>query len=137
MKGARLSGLLVTGLASCCAALEAFPGAEGEKRRSRVSREVVTDHASSGFGAQATGGRGGSVYVVTNLNDTGDGSFRDAVSESHRVSATTRLMSRMRCSCRLQIVVFAVGGVINIDTRIAVKNDITIAGQTAPGDVGH
>ncbi|KAL1685888.1 polysaccharide lyase family 1 protein [Schizophyllum commune] len=97
MKGARVSGLLATGLASCCAALEAFPGAEG-------------------FGAQATGGRGGSVYVVTNLNDTGDGSFRDAVSESHR------------------IVVFAVGGVINIDSRIAVKNDITIAGQTAPGD---
>ncbi|KAL1754591.1 polysaccharide lyase family 1 protein [Schizophyllum commune] len=80
MKGAR-----------CCVALDAFPGAEG-------------------FGAQATGGRGGSVYVVTNLNDTGDGSFRDA------------------------IVVFAVGGVINIDSRIVVKNDITIAGQTAPGD---
>ncbi|KAL1716069.1 polysaccharide lyase family 1 protein [Schizophyllum commune] len=97
MKGGRVSGLFAVGLASCCAALEAFPGAEG-------------------FGAQATGGRGGSVYVVTNLNDTGDGSFRDAVSESHR------------------IVVFAVGGVINIDTRIAVKNDITIAGQTAPGD---
>ncbi|KAL1682812.1 polysaccharide lyase family 1 protein [Schizophyllum commune] len=97
MKGARVSGLLAASLASCCAALEAFPGAEG-------------------FGAQATGGRGGSVYVVTNLNDTGDGSFRDAVSESHR------------------IVVFAVGGVINIDSRIVVKNDITIAGQTAPGD---
>ncbi|KAL1700488.1 polysaccharide lyase family 1 protein [Schizophyllum commune] len=97
MKGARVSGLLAVGLASCCAALEAFPGAEG-------------------FGAQATGGRGGSVYVVTNLNDTGAGSFRDAVSESHR------------------IIVFAVGGVINIDSRIAVKSDITIAGQTAPGD---
>ncbi|KAI4522141.1 polysaccharide lyase family 1 protein [Schizophyllum commune Tattone D] len=97
MKGARVSGLLAASLASYCAALEAFPGAEG-------------------FGAQATGGRGGSVYVVTNLNDTGDGSFRDAVSESHR------------------IVVFAVGGIINIDSRIVVKNDITIAGQTAPGD---
>ena len=35
----------------------------------------------------------------------------------------------------MQIVVFAAGGIINIDSRIVVKNDITIAGQTAPGDV--
>ncbi len=79
------------------AALPAFPGAEG-------------------FGANATGGRGGSVYVVTNLNDSGPGSFRDAVSQPNRY------------------VVFAVGGVIKIMSRIAVRNNITIAGQTAPGE---
>ncbi|KAF7778598.1 CAZyme family PL1 [Agaricus bisporus var. burnettii] len=83
-------------LAGSCSGLLAFPGAEG-------------------FGAQATGGRGGSVYVVTNLNDSGSGSFRDAVSESNR------------------IVVFAVGGVINISSRIVVSSHVTIAGQTAPG----
>ncbi|KDQ33460.1 polysaccharide lyase family 1 protein [Pleurotus ostreatus PC15] len=83
-------------LIQSAAALLAFPGAEG-------------------FGAQATGGRTGSVYVVTNLNDSGAGSFRDAVSKSNR------------------IVVFAVGGVINIDSRVVISSRVTIAGQTAPG----
>ncbi|KAG7447957.1 uncharacterized protein BT62DRAFT_992884 [Guyanagaster necrorhizus] len=64
-------------------------------------------------GAQATGGRGGSVYVVINLNDFGEGSLRDAVSESNR------------------IVVFAVGGFITISDRIVVSNHVTIAEQTS------
>ncbi|MBR4559123.1 MAG: hypothetical protein IKO21_06110 [Fibrobacter sp.] len=69
-----------------------------------------------GFGAQVTGGRGGSVYHVTNLNDDGAGSFRDAVSQGNR------------------IVVFDVGGIINIKTAVSIKSNITIAGQTAPGE---
>ncbi|KII88379.1 polysaccharide lyase family 1 protein [Plicaturopsis crispa FD-325 SS-3] len=69
----------------------------------------------TGFGAQATGGRGGSVYVVTNLNASGTGSFADAVSSPNR------------------IVVFSVGGLINITDRIVVSKNVYIAGQTAPG----
>ena len=69
-----------------------------------------------GFGANVTGGRSGTVYHVTNLNDDGVGSFRDAVSQGNR------------------IVVFDVGGIINIKTAVSIKSNITIAGQTAPGE---
>ena len=68
-----------------------------------------------GFGAEATGGRTGSIYVVTNLNDSGAGSFRDAVSASNR------------------IIVFAVSGQINLQSAVSAKSNLTILGQTAPG----
>lgn len=68
-----------------------------------------------GFGAKATGGRAGTVYHVTNLDDAGTGSFRDAVSKPNR------------------IVVFDVGGYITLKTAVAISGNITIAGQTAPG----
>jgi pectate lyase len=70
---------------------------------------------AQGFGKNATGGRSGTVYHVTHLNDSGAGSFRDAVSSSNR------------------IVVFDVGGYIQLATAVSVKSNITIAGQTAPG----
>ena len=78
--------------------------------------DVTAFPGALGFGANATGGRAGSVYHVTNLNDSGTGSFRDAVSSPNR------------------IVVFDVSGQINISSAIQVKSNITIAGQTAPGE---
>jgi len=68
-----------------------------------------------GFGASATGGRTGTIYHVTNLNDSGAGSFRDAVSSGNR------------------IVVFDVGGYIVLSSVVSLASNLTIAGQTAPG----
>ena len=79
-------------------ALPAFPGAQGG-------------------GATAVGGRGGQVYEVTNLNDTGTGSLRDCATAS----------GPRTC-------VFRVAGVIHPATMMAIHDsDLTIAGQTAPG----
>lgn len=71
---------------------------------------------AQGWGRFATGGRSGSVYHVTNLNDSGSGSLRDAVSKPNR------------------IIVFDVAGVINITSRIVFSNNLYVAGQTAPGE---
>lgn len=98
---------LLTGLITCLfcegsininAQQLAFPGAEG-------------------YGAYASGGRGGEVVHVTNLNAAGAGSLADAVSKPNR------------------FVVFDVGGVIDITGKsITISSNITIAGQTAPGE---
>jgi pectate lyase len=75
----------------------AFPGAEG-------------------FGQFATGGSGGETVHVTTLADSGSGSFRDAVSNPHR------------------LVTFDVGGVIRLKSNVAVSSDISILGDTAPSN---
>lgn len=82
---------------------------------SAVLAQTLAFPGAEGFGALASGGRGKPAVVVTNLNDDGPGSFRQAVSQA---GAT---------------VVFGTSGVIHLKSNISLPSDLTIAGQTAPG----
>lgn len=96
-----ISGFITAAVLSTTAVAQtaqapAFPGAEGH-------------------GRYVTGGRGGVVKHVTNLNDKGTGSFKDAVSGSSK-----------------KIVVFDVAGVIPLSSDLTIGANTTIMGQTAP-----
>lgn len=92
------------------------PGAE--KPSDLIQAKIPAFPGAEGGGMYSFGGRGGRVMVVTNLNDSGPGSFREACE-----------------AVGPRVVIFNVAGIIELKDKIRIRTPyITIAGATAPGD---
>lgn len=82
-----------------------------------MEEKPVAFPGAEGFGKYTTGGRGGKVMIVSNLNDDGYGSLRKAAEANGP-----------------RVVIFNVSGTIHLLSKLNIKGNITLAGQTAPGD---
>ncbi len=81
-------------------------------------KRIRSFKGAEGYGGYAVGGREGKVVYVTNLDDDGEGSFREAVTSG--IGART--------------VIFNVSGIIKLESRLTMDDSVTVAGQTAPGE---
>ena len=104
-----LNGLWILSLVACA-------------QQNNIDKNITASQPSAfpgaeGFGKYSSGGREGKIFIVSNLNDKGTGSFREAAEAKEK-----------------RIIVFTVSGTIHLDTKLNIRGDVTIAGQTAPGD---
>lgn len=79
--------------------------------------KLISFPGAEGFGKFTSGGRGGKLYIVDNLNDDGTGSLRQAATSKEK-----------------RTIIFTVSGTIHLHTPLEIQGNVTIAGQSAPGD---